>query len=334
VTASASHAHLDTTMRTTRLDEAVAAGEAAYFPHRLTTLGPANAFEMCLTARRLGSVTVGVVSYGVDVTLSCGELATGYQVNVPLSGRVLARNGTRDVVVRPGQAGIYLPTGVTTVDLITGDCLLLGIRIERSHLEEELERLLDRPLRRPAQLATTVGVTRGPGRDWLELVQTVRPHPARPNDLLAQPSIADQLGSALTTGLLLAASHDYAQEVDRPRASAGPGHVRRALTTIEQHYAEPLTITDLATAGRISVRRLQAGFRSHLGVTPMNYLRQFRIDRAHEQLRRAEPGSTSVTEVALTCGLRHLGRFATEYHDRYGETPSQTLHRPGGRAGR
>ena len=44
-------------------------------------------------------------------------------------------------------------------------------------------------------------------------------------------------------------------------------------------------------------------------------------------LRRAEPETTSVTEVAMTCGLRHLGRFAAEYHHRYGETPSQTLHR-------
>ena len=42
---------------------------------------------------------------------------------------------------------------------------------------------------------------------------------------------------------------------------------------------------------------------------------------------RADAETTSVTEVAMTCGLRHLGRFAAEYHDRYGETPSQTLHR-------
>jgi AraC-like DNA-binding protein len=66
----------------------------------------------------------------------------------------------------------------------------------------------------------------------------------------------------------------------------------------------------------------------------MSYLRHFRLDRAHERLRRADPATTSVTEVALTCGLRHLGRFATEYHDRYGETPSQTLQHSGGRTRR
>jgi AraC-like DNA-binding protein len=309
------------TPRPTRLDEAAVAGQAVFFPHRLEVLGPPDAFKMTLAVRRVGAVTVGLVGYGVDVALSGSEPDTGYQVVVPLSGRLEARNGARTIVTRPGQAGVYSPTGGTTIDLITGDCLLLGIRLERRPLEQELEELLGRPLRRPAELAATVDLTRGPGRDWLELLQTVRPQAARRNDLLAQPSVAARLGGALITGLLLAAGPDQTHRT-------GPGPVRRALELIEDHYPEPLTIGDLAAASHISVRRLQAGFRRHLGMPPMSYLRRFRLDRAHELLCRAEPEATSVTEVAMTCGLRHLGRFAAEYHHRYGETPSQTLHRP------
>jgi AraC-like DNA-binding protein len=311
--------------------EGVVAGRDALFPHRLSLLGPPGAFAMTLATRRLGAVTLALVSYGVDVALSCGELKTGYQVTVPLSGRVEARNGPRRIVTRPGQAGIYLPTGTTTIDLITGDCLLLAVRVERRALEQELEHLLDRRLHRPAELAATLDLTRGAGRDWLELVQTVCPQAARCNDLLAQPAVGDRIGAALTTGLLLAASREYARRADLP--AVGPGPVRRALEVIEDRYPEPLTITDLAAASHISVRRLQAGFRRHVGVSPMGYLRRLRLDRAHEQLCRAAPGTTSVTDVAMTCGLRHLGRFAAEYHDRYGETPSQTLHRPGPRVG-
>jgi AraC-like DNA-binding protein len=285
-------------------------------------LGPAGELAMTLSTRRLGAVTVALVGYGVDVSLSFGELTTGYQVVVPLSGRVEARNGTRTVRTRPGRAGIHLPTGTTTVDLITGDCLLLAVGLERRAVERELERLLDRPLRGPAPLAPTLDLTRGRGRDWLELVQTVRPQAGRPDDLLSQPPVAGRLGDALVTGLLLAAGPDAGH-------AAEPRPVRRALALIEDHYAEPLTIADLAAAAHVSVRRLQAGFRRHVGLPPMSYLRRIRLDRARELLCRAEPETTSVTEVALTCGLRHLGRFAAEYHDRYGETPSQTLHRPG-----
>jgi len=223
------------------------------------------------------------VSYGVDVALSCGELGTGYLVVVPLSGRVEARNGDRSIVTRPGRAGVYLPGGTTTIDLITDDCLLLAVRLERPALERELERLLDRPLRHPAELTADVDLARGPGRDWLELVQTVRPQPGRYNDLLAEPSVAERLGGTLITGLLLAASPDHARQAGR-----GPAPVRRALDVIEDHYPEPLTIADLATASHISVRRLQAGFRRHVGLPPMSYLRHFRLDRAHELLCRAD----------------------------------------------
>jgi AraC-like DNA-binding protein len=310
------------TLLASRPDEAAVAGRAAFFPHRLTVLGPPEAFELTLAVRRLGAVTVGLVGYGTDVALSFGPVDAGYQVVVPLSGRLEAHNGGRRIVTRPGRAGVYVP-GETTVDLVTGDCLLLGVRLERRPLEQELEELLDRPLRRPVELAPTVDLTRGPGRDWLELVQTVRPQPARRNDLLDQPSVADRLGAALITGLLLAA----APNDTRPADPAGPGPVRRALEMIEDRYPEALTITDLAAASHISVRRLQAGFRRHVGMPPMSYLREFRLDRAHELLRRARPDATSVTEVAMTCGLRHLGRFAAEYQHRYGETPSQTLHR-------
>ena len=79
------------TTRTVRPDEAVAAARDLV-PHRLSVLGPLDAFEMTLGLRHLAAVTVGLVSYGVDVALSCGELDTGYLAVVPLSGRVEARN--------------------------------------------------------------------------------------------------------------------------------------------------------------------------------------------------------------------------------------------------
>ncbi len=40
----------------------------------------------------------------------------------------------------------------------------------------------------------------------------------------------------------------------------------------------------------------------------------------------AAPGTT-VTMVALDCGLAHLGRFSQEYSRKFGEAPSETLRR-------
>ncbi|MDQ1718465.1 MAG: hypothetical protein QOE89_2418 [Pseudonocardiales bacterium] len=38
---------------------------------------------------------------------------------------------------------------------------------------------------------------------------------------------------------------------------------------------------------------LQQGFRKAVGVSPMTYLRELRLERAHDQLVAAEPGSAT-----------------------------------------
>ncbi len=76
---------------------------------------------------------------------------------------------------------------------------------------------------------------------------------------------------------------------------------------------------------RVSVRTLQEAFRKHVGMPPMAYVSEVRLERVHGQLRAAAPGSTTVAEVAYQWGFAHLGRFARRYRERYGETPSQTL---------
>jgi transcriptional regulator GlxA family with amidase domain len=58
----------------------------------------------------------------------------------------------------------------------------------------------------------------------------------------------------------------------------------------------------------------------------MQYLRNARFEKAREALRRARP-EESVTEIAMTLGFSHMGRFSVEYRRRFGERPSETLRR-------
>jgi transcriptional regulator GlxA family with amidase domain len=58
----------------------------------------------------------------------------------------------------------------------------------------------------------------------------------------------------------------------------------------------------------------------------MRYLRNARFQQAREALRRAPP-ETSVTDIAMTWGFSHMGRFSVEYRKRFGESPSDTLKR-------
>jgi transcriptional regulator GlxA family with amidase domain len=59
-----------------------------------------------------------------------------------------------------------------------------------------------------------------------------------------------------------------------------------------------MTVSSPAARCHVSARSLQEGFRIHLGISPMTYLREVRLRRAHETLRRSDPSVVTVASVA------------------------------------
>jgi transcriptional regulator GlxA family with amidase domain len=136
--------------------------------------------------------------------------------------------------------------------------------------------------------------------------------------------MVEVLRSAVLTGLLLAVEHPHRDQLLRTHAPTRPRTVKRAIDAMRADPAHPFTTFDLATIAGVGRRALQEGFRQYVGVSPMAYLRQLRLECAREHLRRRSPGVT-VAEVARRCGFTNLGRFAAAYRVRYGVSPSQTL---------
>jgi AraC-like DNA-binding protein len=89
--------------------------------------------------------------------------------------------------------------------------------------------------------------------------------------------------------------------------------------------SEALSTEELATEVGVSVRSLQSAFSTIRGKPPRHVLRQMRLDHARELLMgQDEPEPPNVTEVALSCGMSHFGRFSHAYRLRFGENPSET----------
>ena len=102
--------------------------------------------------------------------------------------------------------------------------------------------------------------------------------------------------------------------------------IRRAVAFIEERAADDIDLTGIAEAAHVGPRALQRGFRSALDTTPLGYLRTVRLERAHDELRVADPtDGTTVAGVAARWGFAHPGRFAAEYRRRFGRSPGDTL---------
>jgi AraC-like DNA-binding protein len=61
---------------------------------------------------------------------------------------------------------------------------------------------------------------------------------------------------------------------------------------------------------------------------PVRYLWLRRMSLVRAALMRADPATTTVTDIATDHGFWELGRFSVEYRTLFGESPSAALRRP------
>ncbi|MER7347404.1 AraC family transcriptional regulator [Streptomyces aurantiacus] len=314
-----------TSFGTSDVDEARQLLEAAYYSNFLDVLDGPRPFRADFTIGQFGALTVGKLTCGADLRARVGELGA-YHVNIPLSGHMSWRQGSAaSTLTLPDSAAVYQPVGETAVDRWSGDCRLLAVKLDRVALEESLERLLGRPVRGPVTFEPGFDTSRGPGRGWTRLVRAVAEDLLDESPMLSGSLVAAPLQEAILNGLLLCAGHRYRDQLTDPVRQLRPAPVKRAMDAVLQRPEHPFTTAALAAEARVGVRWLQEAFRRYVGMSPMAYVRDVRLQRVRDELRAAAPGELCVSEVAHRWGFAHLGRFAEQYRARFGELPSRTL---------
>ncbi|HBQ07070.1 MAG TPA: AraC family transcriptional regulator [Halomonas sp.] len=143
-----------------------------------------------------------------------------------------------------------------------------------------------------------------------------------------QGAIAEKLHQdILLTGLL------ELLDAQQPRGELPPSYAHRKAVVdrvkqyVDAHVDAPITVDALCELTHVSRRTLQYSFTTILGISPLQFLRLTRLNRVRRALRAAEPPQT-VTEIATYWGFWHLGQFAHDYKQQFGECPSQTLQGP------
>lgn len=116
-------------------------------------------------------------------------------------------------------------------------------------------------------------------------------------------------------------------------SSAGPAEetrhssvARTARQYIDEHYAEPICLADVADHLHFSPGYLGALFKAEFGIPLKAYLRRVRMARAKELMRDPR---LNLTEVALRVGYEDISYFSQCFLDETGVRPSE--YRGGGR---
>lgn len=300
----------------------------ALAPNSLT-LGAvgANEFAASMHGVRFREVSLLYLDLHVAATLDLHKCGRYYAVHMPMNGRAVGvvsghefeANTIRALVTNPGDE-LRIRFDHDSPQLI--------IRIEQDALERYLTRLSGRMMTHRLDFEPSFDLAGDAATRWHGAIQLLHTEVFYAGSLVQSGIGIGPLEEFCMSSLLMIQPSTYREQLIRATQAPGRRAVRQSLDYIERHLSEPITMDALAEHAGVSIRSIQQGFKDELGVTPMAYLRERRLERVREELTdaAAEDGVT-VTEVAERWGFNHLGSFAVLYRKRWGESPSQTLQR-------
>ena len=298
-----------------------------YCGHDVYLLGSSPKASAEFRRANLNKVSLNFLSYGADVGIDAGSFDTFYMIELPLTGSASINYGS-DRVESRGNLGVVLSPIRPVRSTWSADCSRLMIQINRERLERFLAELLNLNLRSPLEFDVQLDTSSRNGATLHRILFDLAGQLDAAPNFSKLPFFPRQCERVVMSALLSLQPHNYTEALalaadERP---CHPGFVRRAQAFINDHFSEDISLDQIAAAAGVSPRSLFRGFRRYIGASPMSILKQRRLDAARDELLNAD-ASESVTNIAHRWGFAHVGRFALDYGQRYGEKPSETLRR-------
>lgn len=101
--------------------------------------------------------------------------------------------------------------------------------------------------------------------------------------------------------------------------SHGDGEILRVQHWLEQHFAQPLVIDDVAQRFGFGVRNFKRRFKQATGYTPIGYLQTLRLERAKQML---ESTRMTLDSITYAVGYEDSNSFRRLFQQRVGILPA------------
>ncbi|WP_030562960.1 helix-turn-helix transcriptional regulator [Streptomyces aureocirculatus] len=270
---------------------------------------------------------VGYFASPLDVRVASTESRNrgSYFVNIGVSGAISASRGGLRATLDEATAGVANPGDTQELrPLRSRRTQFLGLRIDAALVDQEFTALTGRPPVSTVRFDFALDLAKPKGGAVRLLIRSLLEQLDSEDPLFQRVELQRSQVRCLVTALLLAQPHSHTGELhDGPRPGY-PRSLRAALAFIEANLAEHISLGGIATAAGCSPRTLSSVFRDRLGISPMSYVRDLRLDRTRADILAS---SDPIGTIAYRWGVAHLGRFAGEYRDRFAELPSDTATR-------
>ncbi|MBQ9066491.1 MAG: AraC family transcriptional regulator [Clostridia bacterium] len=92
----------------------------------------------------------------------------------------------------------------------------------------------------------------------------------------------------------------------------------RMVSFLQAHFAEPLSLEEIAGAGGIRKSKCCDLFKSRTGETPIDYLNHYRLARSTVLLLESD---LPITEISIACGFNSPSYYSKQFQRYYGCSP-------------
>ncbi|NIB40666.1 AraC family transcriptional regulator [Pseudomaricurvus alkylphenolicus] len=293
-------------------------------PHKLDVIGRRTNTATQLNGISFYGTKLFCSSYGEDIEI-LPEQSDCFITQTTLAGCTEVESKRNRAQTVKGSTVVISPSENYRMRLWRGS-RRLTILFEREALEQHLCQLLNADIKQPLVFDLSMPDGNEHSQSWLRSLLYFCEQLSLFGDVGASEHFLQSVNKMLMSLLLDIQPHNYSHFLKRETVLKNPRHVRSAITYIEEHLRQSISLSELAAAVCVSTRTLQKGFKTYTGKTPKEYITNKRIRAIHEELRNCAAGE-QVADILHKYSVASFGHFSRAYKEVYGCTPSETMRK-------
>lgn len=94
--------------------------------------------------------------------------------------------------------------------------------------------------------------------------------------------------------------------------------MKKAVTYIDEHFAQPLTLNEVAALIHLNPEYFSRSFKKEVGSNFNNYVNEVRLQKAIQLVTQTDK---KLFEIAEECGFQSFSYFSKRFKEMYGGSP-------------
>lgn len=285
-------------------------------------------FRLHYSGYRLGTSgsTVGVGRLGSKFVVADNNRAptNTFRISLPLKGEQILLGTPKAISNR--DSGLILNPRMKFELFHSDGCEKIHLVFDDSKVQGVLSELLNQSVVKPVEFDPIMDAINGAAGSWWRWIKYMMTDFGRGQSIFMHPELSANIEKKIIKGLLFSQPNNYSHRLNVINQKQIPDYLSKVKQFIHCNAKKKITLQALLDIARVTPFRLHEDFKRYFGITPMSYLKNYRLESIRRDILR-DGAQAYVSSIALDWQITHLGRFSADYKRFFGELPTETLRR-------